>query len=334
MVNEEIMIFGICELISAEVGKGFSSEERQEILQYLTDHPNANPQEILQYIMAITRRKLERIGQQLSSEKEERIKKNHEILALLEKAIAFMLRKKLNVLHNKNTASITANALNTGKTKITNQKNANEKLTDVEKKRLIEEAEKKLFDKKKGSKKKLNDKERQKAKEYFINALKEENSSDHVTLANAALLSVLKAVFGGGIRIVVQQNWGNPLVPDVNPLHGEAPIDQPNRDRRQSSVHNLTNDRDAMSALANGISRVIQHNDLVSDLAILVQSLEHGLKAPLPSSVSTLDDIQKILKENAGSMAQQGDAETSAKSKNSHIPTLTPYHNPLHPFEE
>lgn len=69
---------------------------------------------------------------------------------------------------------------------------------------------------------------RKKAAEEFQKEVKLGDSP--VEKANSALLNVIKVGIAGGVRIVVAYSWGNLLnVPDVDPYHGLAAIDNANR---------------------------------------------------------------------------------------------------------
>jgi len=75
---------------------------------------------------------------------------------------------------------------------------------------------------------KINKELRKKAAEEFQKEVKLGESP--VEKANAALLNVINVGIAGGVRIVVAYSWGNLLnVPDVNPYHGLATIDNANR---------------------------------------------------------------------------------------------------------
>lgn len=188
-------------IVTSELGITFTPQELNIIQLYMRNNPNADPKQVLAQIISVAEKKLQK---SLSAEKIKRIKQRCEILKI-----------------------ITPPEVRRWKIFATPKQPPSKKLTDKEIKRIIDEAEKKVIGSKKNAKK-LTDKEKQKASEYFVKNIKDEDNP--VVKANIALLGVIVVGVAGGIRPVVLQNWGNLLnAPDMNPYHGMSTIDQANR---------------------------------------------------------------------------------------------------------
>lgn len=199
--NQQALLQGLIEIVTSELGITFTPQELNIVQQYMRNNPNANPKQILAQIIYIAEQKLQKA---LTAEKLKSIKRRCEISKIFlppeEKPwIVFSAKKK----------------------------RPSKKLTDKELRRIIDEAEKKLNEKIKNAKK-LTEQQKQKAAEYLAKNIKDEDNP--IVKANIALLGVIVVGVAGGIRPVVIQNWGNLLnVPDMNPYHGTAMIDQANR---------------------------------------------------------------------------------------------------------
>lgn len=202
MVDEQIMLMGFLESLALELGIEFSPQEFALIQNYLRANPGADPAKVLDEIISIVKKKLEKTNKKLSSDKEERVRRNKAHLESLER---IQKQYKPVVVVRKQEAP--------EKRLGPEKKPAPQpELGDKEIERIIDAAEKKLG-------KKLNPKQRHGAREYFRKNAKLE--SDVLAKANTALLGVLLVGVTGAVRPVVLQSFGNLLgVADMNPYHG------------------------------------------------------------------------------------------------------------------
>lgn len=205
--NEQMMLMELLESIEMELDMEFSPQEFKVIQEYLKNNPNADPKTVLDEILTIAKKKL---NKKIDEEKTKKLQKRLE-------------NSRLIALRSKQTQTRTI----TKAPPVSPAKKEQKKLTDKEVKRIIDEAEKKLLDKK-NIKRPLDEKQKTKAEEYFKTYVKDTDTA--VGKANVALLGVICVGIAGGIRPVVLQNWGNLLnVPDMNPYHGESTLDSGNK---------------------------------------------------------------------------------------------------------
>ena len=96
--------------------------------------------------------------------------------------------------------------------------------------------------------------------------------------ANSALLNVVKVGIAGGIRIIVQYNWGNLIhIPDYSTTHGLAAIDQGNR---LDLV--LSHGGDLMGAHFRSVMNILSLGKLHKEFQDFVK-----INAPLPLHLPT-----------------------------------------------
>lgn len=201
--NEQTMLLELLEIVERQLDIDFSPSEHKTLFEYMKNNPSADPKKILGEILAIAEKKS---NKKVTEEKKREIDSRCCNTGILKKMENWFAK----------TISLNKRPL---------KKEPPKKLTDKDIKRIIDAAEKKLLDKK-ILKPKLDDKGRQKAEQDLKENTKESDPSTDI--ANRAILGVIKVGIAGGIQVVVLQNLGNPLIPDVNPLHGNAMIDQAN----------------------------------------------------------------------------------------------------------
>jgi len=181
--QEAGMLLELLEIIEKELGIAFTPEEQKKLKEFLKSNPNADPEKIMAEIFLLIEKKLQA---KLSLEKTKKLKDRFRLTKLL----------------------------------VNRAKNAAHKSLTVEERiyLLIRAIEKKLFGVK-VIRRELNEKERQKAAEYYQ---KNANPNDSpIAKANVALLGVVSVGIAGGIKPVVLQSWGNLLnAPSWNPYHG------------------------------------------------------------------------------------------------------------------
>lgn len=193
------------DLLEQELGISLSQQDRQLLREYSRQSPNLTPENILQKVLAVAKRK----SATLSEEKIKQARKRGENSNLFKNYLDHLRLKKWN----ENKPTIT--------------KKRDRRLTDKDNENIIKEAEKKLIENKK-LRRKLTDGEKKKAIDEFAKNINPDDSP--LIKANQALLGVLKVGMAGAIRIVVQYSWGNLLnVPDYNPYHGMSTLDQGDR---------------------------------------------------------------------------------------------------------
>lgn len=202
--NPQTLLLELLEIVEKLLDIEFSPSEYKILFEYMKNNPNADPKQILWEIIALAEKKL---NKKITEEKKRELDSRCRNAKILER----IAKRKA--------------ALSTKKVPQAPKKGPPKKLTDQEIKRIVDAAEKKLLDKK-ILKRPLDDKTKKNVENDLKNNTKEEDPS--VDIANRAILGVIKVGVAGGVRIVVLQNLGNPIVPDMNPFHGEAIIDRAN----------------------------------------------------------------------------------------------------------
>jgi hypothetical protein len=262
--NEQMMLLELVEIVEKQLNIEFSPSEHKMLFEYMKSNPNADPKKVLGEILTLAEKKL---NKKITEESKREIDSRCRSARILERMV-------------KKTSSWMKKVYQAPLKKVEPPK----KLTDQDIKRIVDAAEKILLNKK-ILRRPLNEKERPLVAQDLKENTKEADPA--LDIANRAILGVTKVGIAGGIRVVVLQNLGNPLVPDYNPMHGTAIIDQANKIEFSRG--------DAMGTKCHAVLNIINSGNID------------------PMFVAKLDGVVKEAELNVG-----GSTKSSA-------PTPTPY---------